>query len=80
VKVAIVDPGATRTAMRARAYPGEDPMSLKTPDVVADAILALLGEDFASPHRIRFKASGGQRALRPQSLTCPRCGFGSVAP
>jgi NAD(P)-dependent dehydrogenase (short-subunit alcohol dehydrogenase family) len=51
VKVAIVDPGATRTAMRARAYPGEDPMSLKTPDVVAG--VALLGEDFASPHRIR---------------------------
>jgi NAD(P)-dependent dehydrogenase (short-subunit alcohol dehydrogenase family) len=76
VKVAIVDPGATRTAMRARAYPGEDPMSLKTPDVVAKAILALLGEDFASPHRIRVYCLGGQRALRPlQSLTCPRCGL-----
>jgi short-subunit dehydrogenase len=28
VRTAIVDPGATRTAMRARAYPGEDPASV----------------------------------------------------
>ncbi len=51
VKVAIVDPGATRTAMRAKAYPGEDPMTLKTPDVVADRIVQLLVEDFATCHR-----------------------------
>jgi NAD(P)-dependent dehydrogenase (short-subunit alcohol dehydrogenase family) len=51
VRVAIVDPGATRTAMRARAYPGEDPASVKPPEVVAARILALLGEQFASPHR-----------------------------
>lgn len=51
VRVAIVDPGATRTAMRARAYPGEDPASLKPPEVVADRIVALLGEQFSSGHR-----------------------------
>ncbi|WP_298198921.1 SDR family NAD(P)-dependent oxidoreductase [Novosphingobium sp.] len=51
VRVAIVNPGATRTAMRARAYPGEDPASLKGPEVVADRLVALLGEDFASPYR-----------------------------
>jgi NAD(P)-dependent dehydrogenase (short-subunit alcohol dehydrogenase family) len=51
VRVAIVDPGATRTAMRARAYPGEDPASVKLPGVVADRVVALLGEQFASPHR-----------------------------
>lgn len=38
VRVLIVDPGATRTAMRARAFPGEDPATLKTPDVVAGAV------------------------------------------
>ena len=48
IRIAIVDPGATRTTMRARAYPGEDPATLKEPAVVADAILALLGRDFAS--------------------------------
>jgi len=51
IRVAIVDPGATRTAMRAKAYPGEDPASLKPPEVVAARIVALLGEQFASPHR-----------------------------
>ena len=53
IRVAIVDPGATRTAMRAKAYPGEDPASVKSPDVVAARIAALASEDFASPHRER---------------------------
>jgi NAD(P)-dependent dehydrogenase (short-subunit alcohol dehydrogenase family) len=51
VRVAIVDPAATRTTMRAKAYPGEDPATLKLPEVVAARLLALLGEQFASPHR-----------------------------
>ncbi|RVU04451.1 SDR family NAD(P)-dependent oxidoreductase [Novosphingobium umbonatum] len=56
VRVGIIDPGATRTAMRAKAYPGEDPKSVKEPQVVADALLALLAEDYASPHRLRVNA------------------------
>jgi NAD(P)-dependent dehydrogenase (short-subunit alcohol dehydrogenase family) len=51
VRVAIVNPGATRTAMRRRAYPGEDPASPKPPEAVAERLVSLLGEDFASPHR-----------------------------
>jgi NAD(P)-dependent dehydrogenase (short-subunit alcohol dehydrogenase family) len=51
VRVAIVDPAATRTAMRAKAYPGEDPATLKLPEAVAARLVALLGEQFASPHR-----------------------------
>jgi NAD(P)-dependent dehydrogenase (short-subunit alcohol dehydrogenase family) len=51
IRVAILNPGATRTAMRAKAMPGEDPNSIKAPEAVADAIIALLGEDFASPYR-----------------------------
>lgn len=50
VRTAIVDPGATRTAMRHKAYPGEDPKSVKEPSVVADRIVALLAEDFATGH------------------------------
>ena len=46
VRVAIVDPGATRTAMRARAYPGEDPASVKPPETVAPRILARATEGF----------------------------------
>jgi NAD(P)-dependent dehydrogenase (short-subunit alcohol dehydrogenase family) len=52
LKVAIVDPGKTRTAMRAKAYPGEDPATVKEPAVVADAIVKLLGEEFETGHRL----------------------------
>lgn len=51
LRVAIVNPGATRTAMRARAYPGENPASVKPPEAVAHRLVALLGEPFASGHR-----------------------------
>ncbi|MEM7700402.1 MAG: SDR family NAD(P)-dependent oxidoreductase [Pseudomonadota bacterium] len=54
-RVAIIDPGATRTDMRARAYPGEDPSTVKSPEVVADRIVALLTEDFDTLHRERVK-------------------------
>lgn len=57
LRVAIIDPGATRTAMRAKAYPGEDPNSVKLPTVVADRIVVLLGEQFSSPHRERVNQS-----------------------
>jgi NAD(P)-dependent dehydrogenase (short-subunit alcohol dehydrogenase family) len=55
VRVAIVDPGATRTQMRARAYPGEDPATVKPPEVVGERIAALAAEDFASGTRIRLE-------------------------
>ncbi|MBW8755306.1 MAG: SDR family NAD(P)-dependent oxidoreductase [Sphingomonadales bacterium] len=51
LRVAIVNPGATRTAMRARAYPGEDPASVKPPEAVAERLASLLSEPFASGHR-----------------------------
>ena len=53
LRTALVDPGATATSMRARAYPGEDPASLKGPEVVADAIVALASRDFDSTEFIR---------------------------
>ncbi|UYH55958.1 SDR family NAD(P)-dependent oxidoreductase [Qipengyuania sp. SS22] len=53
VRVALVDPGATRTAMRAKAYPGEDPQSVKEPAAVADRLVELLVNDFTGFHRER---------------------------
>lgn len=50
IRTAIVDPGATRTKMRARAYPGEDPASVKDPQVVADRIVALAVDGFDEGH------------------------------
>lgn len=57
VRVAIVDPRATRTAMRARAYPGEAPASVKPPEVVADRLVALLLEPFETGHREEINQS-----------------------
>ncbi|QUT07408.1 SDR family NAD(P)-dependent oxidoreductase [Sphingobium phenoxybenzoativorans] len=45
IRTHIVNPGATRTAMRAKAFPGEDPATLKGPEVVAQAILDLIVAD-----------------------------------
>ena len=52
VRVAIVDPKATATQMRARAFPGEDAATLKDPEVVADRLIEVLRGDFASGSRI----------------------------
>ncbi|MFZ3483292.1 SDR family NAD(P)-dependent oxidoreductase [Sphingomonas sp. 3-13AW] len=50
IRTAIVDPGATRTKMRARAYPGEAPESVKPPEVVAERIAALMVSGFETGH------------------------------
>jgi NAD(P)-dependent dehydrogenase (short-subunit alcohol dehydrogenase family) len=42
IKVNVFNPGATATAMRAKAYPGEDPATLPTPEDVAPAIVDLM--------------------------------------
>jgi len=50
IRTAIVDPGATRTKMRARAFPGEDPQSVKAPEAVAERIAALMTSSFEHGH------------------------------
>ncbi|TWD57314.1 NAD(P)-dependent dehydrogenase (short-subunit alcohol dehydrogenase family) [Agrobacterium vitis] len=45
LRILSVDPGATRTAMRAQAMPGEDPETLPHPSTVAQALMPLLGPD-----------------------------------
>ncbi len=41
LRVNLVDPGGTRTAMRAQAFPGEDPDTLPAPADVASKIISL---------------------------------------
>ncbi|MCW8952321.1 MAG: SDR family NAD(P)-dependent oxidoreductase [Rhodospirillales bacterium] len=41
IRANLIDPGATRTTMRATAYPGEDPMTLKTPDDITETFVEL---------------------------------------
>ncbi|MAZ85686.1 MAG: oxidoreductase [Hoeflea sp.] len=45
LKVNSVDPGGTRTAMRARAFPGEDPATLPKPAEVAEKLIKLCTPD-----------------------------------
>ena len=52
VRVAIVDPGATATQMRARAFPGEDASTVKSPVVVGEAIVAAMVSGFDTGSRI----------------------------
>jgi NAD(P)-dependent dehydrogenase (short-subunit alcohol dehydrogenase family) len=55
VRIAIVDPGATATTMRARAFPGEDPATLKPPGAVAEAMLDLLRGDFETGRTLEIR-------------------------
>ena len=55
IKVAIVNPGPTATEMRARAFPGEDPATLKTPDDVAAAMVEMLRADFETGYRLEVQ-------------------------
>ncbi len=41
MKVNLFNPGPVRTRMRAKAMPGEDPMTLEPPESVAEAIVEL---------------------------------------
>lgn len=52
IKVNLVDPGGTATAMRAEAYPGEDQETLQTPDEVAKVILGLSRPETAASCQI----------------------------
>jgi NAD(P)-dependent dehydrogenase (short-subunit alcohol dehydrogenase family) len=56
LRVHIVDPGATRTRMRQLAFPGEEPESVKPPEVVATAILERLSGN--APTGERFRVAG----------------------
>jgi len=46
VRVNLFNPGPTRTRMRAAAMPGEDPMTLKTAEPVAEKIVAMCLPEF----------------------------------
>lgn len=45
VRVNSVNPGGTRTEMRAEAYPDEDPMTLPTPDDIVPVFLYLASDE-----------------------------------
>ncbi len=52
VRINVVDPGVSRTAMRAQAMPGENPLTLPTPAETAAAILPLLSPQLTESGRL----------------------------
>jgi NAD(P)-dependent dehydrogenase (short-subunit alcohol dehydrogenase family) len=58
LRVTMIDPGATRTAMRAQAVPGEDPASLPHPSEIAEKLLPLLSPEFAETGKLFQIRSG----------------------
>ncbi len=57
VRVNILNPGATRTAMRAAAFPAENPLSLKSAEQLMSLYLYLMGDDSKSEHGKTFNAT-----------------------
>ena len=56
IRVHIIDPGATRTRMRALAFPGEEPDQVKPPETVARGIVDRLMNASASGEKLRLGA------------------------
>lgn len=57
IHVNLLDPGVIRTAMRARAFPGEDPQTLPRPDSVVEAFIQMALPDWTGNGE-RILASG----------------------
>ena len=58
VKVNIINPGPIRTGMRAKAFPGEDPATLKTPEDIAPLFVKLADPALAETGKL-FKFATG---------------------
>lgn len=66
VRVNLFNPGPTRTRMRAQVMPGEDPMTLPTPDDVAEKILDLCLPSFGETGRLYdFRAAKLLHFMQP---------------
>lgn len=65
IDVHVVNPGGMRTAMRAAAYPAEDPTTRRAPEDLAPAIVELLRTDLRDPRtRIELQPSAQAPAVQ----------------
>jgi NAD(P)-dependent dehydrogenase (short-subunit alcohol dehydrogenase family) len=58
VRVNLFNPGPTRTKMRAAVMPGEDPMTLTTPEQIAEKVVELCLPGFAETGKLYDYPSG----------------------
>jgi NAD(P)-dependent dehydrogenase (short-subunit alcohol dehydrogenase family) len=63
IRVNVVNPGATRTEMRRKAYPAEDPNTLPEPDSITAPYLYLLGTESRG-------VTGQYFECQPRSASC----------
>lgn len=56
IRVNSLNPGATNTAMRRSAYPGESPTDNPSPDAIMAAYLYLMGDDSVGVNGVAFNA------------------------
>jgi NAD(P)-dependent dehydrogenase (short-subunit alcohol dehydrogenase family) len=52
VRVMLINPGPLRTLMRAKAMPGEDPMTLRTPQELAPKIVEICSPDWTETGKL----------------------------
>ncbi|HYC65055.1 MAG TPA: SDR family NAD(P)-dependent oxidoreductase, partial [Reyranellaceae bacterium] len=65
VRVNLYNPGGTRTGMRAAAFPGEDPMTLPTPEMHVEGLIQL-----ALPScELHGQWVAGDMSVKPKSAT-----------
>jgi len=62
LRVNCINPGGTRTSMRASAFPDENSAKLKTPADIMPLYLYLMGEDSRRKTGISFDAQPGRKA------------------
>jgi NAD(P)-dependent dehydrogenase (short-subunit alcohol dehydrogenase family) len=62
IRAVILDPGAMRTAMRAQAFPGEEPMNLPDPAEIAPLVVQLARPDLSPAGRVVFRDWKAARA------------------
>ncbi len=58
IRVNSINPGATRTSMRAAAYPAEDPKTVTAPEAIMPTYLYLMGDDSRTLSGKQFNAQG----------------------
>ncbi|HFK6414893.1 TPA: YciK family oxidoreductase [Enterobacter cloacae] len=61
LRVNCINPGGTRTKMRASAFPTEDPQKLKTPADIMPLYLRLMGDDSRRKTGMTFDAQPGRK-------------------
>ncbi len=60
IRANIFDPGGTATAMRAKAFPGENPATLPSPEDLAPTLVEMLSEGFGDTNTlVRYRDRAG---------------------